>query len=175
MKLVKYNNQVLSEPCKDFDFSNPPFDPIEFAKELMKYTIDLDAVGVAANQIGIPYRIFSFRGYPQNFVVFNPRIISTSSETDIVTESCLSYPGLRIPVERPIHIRTRYNLPNSEVRTEKYTGATARVFQHEMKHLDGEVFFNKLISRLKLERCIADAKKDFSIDYTGIGLLKFTN
>ena len=143
MELVKYDDPILKSPCSDFDFRNPLFDPIEFAKELVKYMYEWNGLGLAANQVGVPYRIFAMRGQPENFVCFNPRIVQPSETIVALEEGCLTYPGLIVKIKRPQHIRVRFQTPNGETLTKQFTGMTARVFQHEMDHLNGEVYFNK--------------------------------
>jgi peptide deformylase len=83
------------------------------------------------------------RGHPENFVCINPRIIDTSNETIVLEEVSLSFPKLIVKVKRPRHIRVRFHTPNGDVKTEKFTGMSARVFQHEMDHLDGILYFNR--------------------------------
>lgn len=143
MKLVSGDDPILRQPCKEFDFLSPPFEPIEYAKELVKFMYDNNGYGIAASQVGDPYRIFAMRGHPENYVCFNPRIIDTSDETIVLEEGCLSFPNLVVKVKRPRHIRVRFYTPNGDVRTEKFTGMSARVFQHEMDHLDGMLYFNR--------------------------------
>jgi peptide deformylase len=143
MELVKANDPILTNVCNDVDFNNPPFDIIEFSKELVKFMYDRNGIGIAANQVGVPYRIFAMRGSPENFVCINPKIIMPGNEQIILEEGCLSYPGLLVKVKRPQHIRVRFNTPNGDVMTKQFTGMTARIFQHEIDHLDGIVFYNK--------------------------------
>ena len=143
MKLVNKDDSVLRQPTSKFDFSNPPFDPIEFSYQLVKTMIDSGGIGLAANQIGVPYSIFTVFSQPQNIVLFNPRIVDISTELVELEEGCLTYPGLFVPIKRPRHVRVRYQQPNGETVTEKYTGMTARVILHELDHLNGETFYNK--------------------------------
>jgi peptide deformylase len=102
-----------------------------------------NGLGLAANQVGVPYSVFAMRGQPQNYVCFNPRIVQPSAEEIILEEGCLSFPGLVVKVKRPRHIRVRFQLPNGETVTETFIGMTARVFQHEMDHLQGKLYFNR--------------------------------
>ena len=104
---------------------------------------DNNGIGLAANQVGVGYRIFAMRGTPENFVCFNPRIVQPSEEQVVLEEGCLSYPGLIVKVKRPQHIRCRFQTPNGETLTKTFTGMSARVFQHELDHLDGVIFYNK--------------------------------
>lgn len=142
MNLVSQNDLILRKQCDEFDFNNPPFDPIEFSKEMVKFMHDSNGIGLAANQVGVGYRIFAMRGQPENFVCFNPRIVQYSNETIVLEEGCLSYPGLIVKIKRPQHIRCRFQTPNGETLTKQFTGMTARVFQHELGHLNGEIFYN---------------------------------
>jgi peptide deformylase len=139
---MKLNDTHLLKACRPFDFINPPFDPISFANDLVRFMYDANGLGVAANQIGVPYRAFAMRGSPQNFVVFNPRIVWSSDDEILLDEGCLSYPGLTVRVKRPASIRARFNTPNGDVETRQFNGISARVFQHEMEHLDGRRFYD---------------------------------
>jgi len=143
MELVKSNDPILLTQCLPFNFQEPPFDPIEFSHELVKNMYDWNGLGLAANQVGVPYRVFAMRGSPENFVCFNPRIVQPSAENIILEEGCLSFPGLLVKVKRPKHIRVRFQTPNGDTRTETFIGMTARIFQHELDHLDGRLYFNR--------------------------------
>lgn len=143
MKLVKPNDPILTAECKPFDFINPPFDPIEFSKDLVKLMYDSNGIGLAANQVGVDYRIFAMRSHPENFVCFNPKIVWYSDATVDLEEGCLTYPGLLVNIVRPQHIRVRFNIPNGDTLTKQFTGMTARIFQHEFDHLNGIIFYNR--------------------------------
>lgn len=143
LKLVEQNDPILTNECSNFDFNNPPMDPIDLAQSMVKFMYDNNGIGLAANQVGIPYRVFSMRGDPENFVCFNPKLVQPSTMEVTLEEGCLSYPGLLVKIKRPQHIRCRFTLPNGEVLTKQFTGMTARIFQHELDHLNGIVFFNR--------------------------------
>lgn len=143
LKLVPPNDPILTKPCDVFDFSNPPIDPIELAKDLVKTMHDNNSIGLSANQVGIPYRVFSMRGSPENFVCFNPKLVQPSEMEVLLEEGCLTYQGLLVKIKRPQHIRVRFTTPNGETLTKQFTGMTARTFQHELDHLDGIIFYNR--------------------------------
>lgn len=140
---MELNDKHLLERCKDFDFVFPPFDPIEFSKELVKTMYEKNGLGIAANQVGVPYRIFAMRGSPENFVIFNPKIVWESDKQVVLEEGCLSYPGLVVKIKRPEFVRVRFNTPNGETLTKQFIGMTARIFQHEYDHLEGNRFYDK--------------------------------
>lgn len=159
MNLVDKNDPILFTPTEPFNFLEPPFDPIEFSEKLVKTMYSLKGIGLAANQIGVPYSIFAMRGSPENFVCFNPIIVDVSQEIMLLEEGCLTYPGIYIKIKRPKHIRCRFSTPNGDTITKKFTGMTAKIFQHEMTHLRGEIF-TKNCSRLSIERAITKARKN---------------
>ena len=73
-------------------------------------------------------------------------------------EGCLSFPGLWLKVKRPSWIEVEYENENGEVIKDTFTDLTARVFQHEMDHMEG-VDFTKKVSRLRLDRANKRIKK----------------
>lgn len=142
-ELIESNNELLTTPCEPFDFANPPVDPEELAKDLVRIMYEKKGLGLAANQLGLPYRVFSMRGDPENFVCFNPKVITPSEEKVILEEGCLTYPNLLVKVKRSQHVRVRFTGPDGETYTKTFTGLTARIFQHEIDHLDGIRFFDR--------------------------------
>ena len=142
LNLIDQNHPILKEVMQDFNFAESPTDPIQLAKDLAETMISNKGIGLSANQVGLPYRVFVMTGNPIH-ACFNPRIVDMSSEMIIMEEGCLSYPGLIVKIKRPRMIRVRFTMPNGETKTEKFDGMTARVFQHELDHLNGEVHINR--------------------------------
>lgn len=134
--LVPNTDQILKDVMEEFDFANPPIDPNQLAVDLAETMIEHKALGIASNQIGLPYRAFAINS-EQIMVCFNPRIVGFSDEMVYLPEGCLSYPGISVKVKRPGKIRVRYTQANGETVTKVFEGITARVFQHELDHLDG--------------------------------------
>ena len=143
MELVRYDDPVLTTGCQHFDFVNPPFDPIQFAHDLTKFMYEKNGVGLAANQIGVPYRIFAMRAHPENFVCFNPKIVVYGEQQTVLEEGCLSFPGLIVKIKRPSYIKVRFNTPNGDILTKEFIGLSSRICQHEFDHLDGLIFYKK--------------------------------
>lgn len=140
LPLVIENRAALSVPCIDFDFTNPPTDPIQLSSDLVHTMMSKNGLGLAANQVGLPWRVFAMRTSPKMTVCFNPRIVDVSNEEVILEEGCLSFPDYFIKIKRPRTIKVRFTYPNGETVTETFTNITARVFQHELDHLDGILF-----------------------------------
>jgi peptide deformylase len=70
-------------------------------------------------------------------------IVDASDETIYLEEGCLSFPNLYVKIKRPRSIKVRYTEPNGNVVTQKFDGMTARVFQHELDHLNGVVHLSR--------------------------------
>lgn len=158
-KLIISDINKLTSETIPFNFASPPIDPIQLANDLVKTMYEYNGVGLAANQVGIPYKVFCMRGMPENLVCFNPRIVTYSNETIELEEACLSFPGLIVKIKRPQHIRARFQLPNGETVTKQYTGMTARIFQHELDHLEGKLYYTRA-SRVTRDLAFKRMKKN---------------
>ena len=113
-------------------------------------------LGLAANQLGLPYRMFVMGGHPEIEngkvrYVFNPLVNDVSEESILLKEGCLSFPFLFLPIKRPKWVSVRYTDENGEEVEETLHGMPGRIFQHENEHMNGYVFTD-LVSKLKLER-----------------------
>ena len=135
----------LTTPVPEFNFNqvNSEFNTHDISQTLLQFMNDNKGIGLAANQLGYPYRVFAMRGYPDNFVCFNPKIVYYSEECVLMEEGCLSFPNLIVKIKRPKDIRVRFQTPSGSVVTKQFEGLTARTFQHEMDHLDGILFYNR--------------------------------
>lgn len=142
LALVSHDHPLLSTKLEDFDFANPPVDPVALSHQLAELMMRSRGVGLSANQAGLPHRVFVMASNPI-VVCFNPRLVDVGEEQVILDEGCLSYPGLAVKVKRAKNIKVRYTQPNGEVVTQKFTGLTARIFQHELDHMNGENFINR--------------------------------
>jgi peptide deformylase len=107
-------------------------------------------VGLSANQVGLPYRVFVMGAEKVGFACFNPEILETNGE-DKFDEGCLSFPGLFLPIKRPSSVKVRYTDMNGVTKEETFGGFTARIFLHEFDHMEGVVYTSK-ISPIILER-----------------------
>ena len=116
-----------------------------------------NGVGLAAPQIGENRRLAVIEALPDYdeddneipntrdlFVIVNPEIVWTSNDVEDGIEGCLSIPGYLGEVERPLSIRVRAQDREGKKIKLKLGGWTARIFQHEIDHLNGVLFIDKL-------------------------------
>lgn len=140
LDIVPDTHTALHSPLPEFDFANPPVDPNEFASQLVETCKKHGALGLSANQCGFTHRVFVM-GTGDNFVAFfNPKITSSSDDLLDMEEGCLTYMDLFLKVKRPSEVFVEYQDYQGEAKTAHYTGLTARVFQHELDHLNGIVY-----------------------------------
>jgi peptide deformylase len=132
-------------------------------KAMSEFMIASNGIGLAANQIGIAKRVFvmgsrNIPGFPEPFAVFNPRIVETSTEMILDQEGCLSYPGLFLNVKRPSWIVAEYQNAKGDIIEARFDGYLSKCFQHELDHLDGVCFVDK-VSPLKLNLAMKKLRK----------------
>lgn len=152
LDLVKPDHPLLKTKLEPFDFANPPTDVGELVNNMIETLIHHKGLGLSANQCGLPYRVFVMWSNPTK-VCFNPRIVDETSDLVSMDEGCLSFPNLILPVKRPSIIKVRYQNERGEVINDKFVGMTARCFQHELDHLNGIVYTNK-VTTFHLQRAV---------------------
>jgi len=128
--------------------------------ELFAIMYQDDGVGLAANQVGILKRILVMdtEGNGKNpLCLINPEIVGTEGESTGF-EGCLSFPGIYLEIKRASKVHVKATNQRGEPIELHADGLLGRCVQHEMDHLDGKVFVDK-ISPLKKERALAKMAK----------------
>jgi peptide deformylase len=106
-------------------------------------------VGLAANQVGVLKRMFTWEVAfededPVGSAVVNPTLVDASEDLEEDDEGCLSFPGLFYPVKRPLRIEVAHQDLGGDHRTVQLEGFLARIWLHEMDHLNGILFIDHL-------------------------------
>jgi peptide deformylase len=117
---------------------------------------DAQGVGIAAPQVYHSKRIFIIKSSPNSrypyapeigpVAIINPRIITYSEEKVTDWEGCLSIPGIRALVPRFKSIEAEYYTRDGKYHKQEFTDFVARIFQHELDHLNGIVFLDRIES-----------------------------
>ena len=156
--LVSEKDPILREVLPEFDFTNPPVNPNELASTLVETCKLHHGIGLSANQCGFKYRVFVM-GAEDNYVAFfNPSIVLKSKKEAHMVEGCLSYPFLALRITRPEEVAVTYQDFNGEWQQTTLTGISARCFQHELDHMNGIVYTDKVKS-LALQQGIKKRNK----------------
>ena len=163
----------MSMVLPEFDFSNPPVDPNEFASTLVETCKKNRGLGLSANQCGFPYRVFVM-GTDDNYIAcFNPKIILAEGE-EHMAEGCLSFPLLQLRITRPKTITVEYQDWNGEVHTNKFTGLTARIFLHELDHMNG-IMYTDRAKPLALKSGLKKVEKVYRKYFSNSAMKKLQN
>ena len=147
MQIIKYPHPTLRHKSKALKRVDRELK--EIVAEMFDLMYSHEGVGLAANQVDLPYRLFvmNVKGDPaeeeEARVFINP-VISRKSGSAEAQEGCLSFPDIWAPVRRPEKIVvSAYGLDGQEF-TYEMDGLYARAVQHEIDHLDGVVFVDRL-------------------------------
>ncbi len=125
-------------PVKEFDESLE-----HLTEEMMRVMREAEGVGLAANQIGRLKRIFVAAYDDEVYAIVNPVIEERSETTEKDIEGCLSIPETRVEVERPTAVTVSGRDPSGEPVRVEAEGLLARIFQHEIDHLDGVLILDR--------------------------------
>lgn len=165
LQVVKYPHPTLrhkSKPLRRVDGEVQ-----EIVNEMFDLMYRQNGVGLAANQVDLPYRLFiiNLDADPEKGegVVFINPVISRRSGTVEAEEGCLSFPEIYAPVKRSDKIViSAYNLAGEEVEY-KLDGFFARAVQHEYDHLDGILFIDLLSpsAMLSVKQELTDLELEF--------------
>jgi peptide deformylase len=158
LPIVLFPNQVLTQPAKTVTKFNKKLEKLvsEMKKSLLA-TTKPKGVGLAAPQIGEPYRLFITRPHAKADIrVFvNPEIIAfsesqtpeTEDDEDKPLEGCLSIPNVWGHVTRASNITLRYQDMRGETHEELIDGYMATIVQHETDHTNGILFSQRVIEQ----------------------------
>ena len=135
--LVTYPNDVLSTKTSDVKIFDERLRALVFdMKDIM---IQHQGVGLAANQIGVSERV----AIVESDTMINPVIMFKGKAVHCMEEGCLSLPGKRYLVLRPVSVTVRYQGVDGKSRIETAHGLRARIIQHEIDHLNGTCICDK--------------------------------
>lgn len=138
-------DEVLTKVCKEVKAITPR--TLVLIEDMLDTMYDAMGVGLAAPQVGILQRIVVIDVGEGPIVLINPEILETSGE-QTGDEGCLSVPGLAGQVTRPNYVKVRALDENLEEVIYEGEGLLARAFCHEIDHLDGHLYVEKVEGEL---------------------------
>jgi peptide deformylase len=159
LPILSDGHPKLAERMEEFDLSqvmNPEIQ--KFIKQLKLTMTTYGGLGLSANQCGIRFRMFVMGSDEFQMVCINPKIVETFGEPEKMREGCLSYPGLYLNVPRYKKIVVEHFDHLGEYNTSTLEGISAQVYQHELDHMNGVVYTNK-VGPLALELAKKRQKK----------------
>lgn len=150
--------KIITEPNPMLRKASLKVDDISNVQKLCSNLIETmekeKGIGLSAVQVGELKRICAIhkdadKSLNEHFVMINPKIFSRSKETEECEEGCLSVPGKWAQVARSKKIKVRYTDQAGSEQKIKAVGMFARVIQHEIDHMDGILFTDRVGERVK--------------------------
>lgn len=144
-----YGSEVLRKVAAPADLSDKEY-LTSLVADMKETLAKAEGCGLAAPQIGESVRVLIVDGrdmtdvypYLEGFtrVMINPVVIEESDKRNVYSEGCLSVPGIYCDVSRPESVTVEYHDENLERKVETFDKFACRMVQHEMSHLDGDLF-----------------------------------
>ncbi|MEK7233237.1 MAG: peptide deformylase [Elusimicrobiota bacterium] len=153
-RIIKHGEKVLKIPCPSLDYAAFKDELPALLKDMWATLAAARGVGLAAPQIGLSLRVAVIdvkpEGKSRRIVMINPEIISLEGETND-EEGCLSVPGVYAKLCRHSRVRVRARDEHGELCELFGEGLLARAFQHEIDHLDGRLYVDRLPFEARLQ------------------------
>lgn len=153
--LIYYPSPILKQKTSDLDKDVDVHAIVDVMNSIMKLN---KGIGLAASQIGLLKSIIVIKYNNCPAVIINPKILTISEEIESIKEFCLSVPNYSACVKRPVSLTIQYEDINRETKIESFDGFEARCIQHELDHLNGIAYPDKL-GQVNKTRAIAAVSK----------------
>ena len=154
MKVFKYPHPILQYKCKPLQKINQELRDI--VAEMFEIMYAASGVGLAANQVGLPFQLFVMNATgnkeekAEEYVFINPVILKKNGNV-VDNEGCLSFPDIHADVIRSEIIEFESIALSGEEQYFKWKDRPARIVQHELDHLNGTCFVDRLSSTARIE------------------------
>lgn len=158
-ELKKYPNPILRKKSEEVREITAEIKTV--IREMLKIMIKNQGIGISAPQLGVLKRIIAINTKSGPEVFVNPKTCKLSKEAEIMEEGCLSFPGLWLKIKRAKKIEVGALNEAGEKIQNQAEGILARAFQHELDHLNGILFIDRLSfwQRLKIRKKIKELSK----------------
>lgn len=144
-----FGDPVLKEKCRDVEEVDGDLESL--IRDMIDTMPQPGGAGLSANQIGVVKRVFIYENEGEIEVCLNPRILYSSEDYEEDLEGCLSIPGVGVPVRRHNVIEIECMDMNGSLEKIRAEGWIARVFQHEIDHLDGLLILDRTDRESRIE------------------------
>jgi len=157
LNILRYPNPILKKKAKAIK---------KIDSKIKKLIADMEetmraepGVGLAAPQVGESIRLFVADIGEGIIVMINPKIVKRKGEQTFM-EGCLCLPGLDAPVKRASYVKVKGMNLKGKIREVEAQGLLAQVFQHEIDHLDGKVFIDRVEDPTQIRTVVAGTKEE---------------
>ncbi len=170
LEIVTYPDKVLTLKAKKV--KEITLEIINLVKDMFEALKFYHGLGLAAPQVGASVCVIVFDLKKKNKdgleiadpkVMINPEITWSSEEFNIYEEGCLSLPGISADVKRPLEVKVKWQDIKGKEFEKKFDGLAATMLQHEIDHLNGVLYIDRL-SRLKKNMMVKKYNKNFEAE-----------
>jgi len=149
MKIVLHPNKILREKAEKVEKIDKEIKNL--VKEMKKIMIQHNGVGLAANQIGKNLSIFVAYDNKKFYTFINPEIVKFFGKEKIMEEGCLSVPNVWGQIKRYEGVVVSYQDLFGKKKKLKAKGLLAQIIQHEIDHLNGVLFIDKVVEVMRTD------------------------
>jgi len=157
LTIIKYPHPLLRKKSEEVKEITPEIE--QFSQEMKQVMIKNQGVGLAAPQVGVLKRIMVAQTKNGLEVLINPVILKKSKKKEIMEEGCLSFPKLFLKIKRPREVEVEFLNLRGKKKKIKASSWEARIFQHEIDHLNGILFIDRIPF---WQRCLIKYQLKFS-------------
>lgn len=152
MHIVKYPDPLLKKKAKEIPAITK--EHLKLIPQMIKIMDANEGIGLAGPQVGVGERVIVIKDGARNHVFFNPIIVKASRKKEIDEEGCLSLPGIFLKIKRSEEVEIAATNEEGKTLHIQAKGLGARIFQHEIDHLEGKLIINRVgpLSRLQLRK-----------------------
>ncbi|MFP4589481.1 MAG: peptide deformylase [Candidatus Bipolaricaulota bacterium] len=142
LSIVTYPSDTLRQ--KADEIREVDQETVDLANKLVETMFRAEGIGLAAPQIGVRKRIIAMDVDEDFHVLINPEVVDWSDDEELIEEGCLSLPGANGEVSRSTGVEVKGVDPEGREKKLHRTGLPARVLLHEIDHLDGTLFIDRM-------------------------------
>ncbi|MBI5244512.1 MAG: peptide deformylase [Elusimicrobia bacterium] len=167
LRITKQGEPILKKAAQPVDFGALKKDLPRLLRDMWSTMYAAKGVGLAAPQVGLALRLAVIdvkpEGKSERLVLINPEIVSREGAV-VQEEGCLSLPGVYVKLKRHSIVRVKAFDERGEPWERTAEGLLARALEHEVDHLDGKLFIDRLdmVRRLKVAALLKDLKKTWT-------------
>lgn len=160
LQIRTWPDPILLKSCESWNHDSPPMDYRDLEQNLFETLTSNGAIGLAANQVGYSFRVMLIHSqeYNEYITMYNPEVISTSTELWDHEEGCLSFPGIGLKIARSKTINVNWTDAQNNKYSRTFSKLDAKCVLHELDHLNG-IVFKSYVSDLKFLLAKKKSKK----------------
>lgn len=159
LELISFEDPRIHTAPPEFNFATEQHLAEPLVTAMLAKMMEWKGLGLSANQVGLPYKMFVMGDHTTKLAIFNPTVVGVSKKKVPFREGCLTYPGLYLTLQRPESCVLSYQTVTGETTVQEFPGLAARIALHEYDHMLG-IDFTAHASKFKIDWELKKFKKE---------------